>query len=417
MAEDDIYGSKGKCEKFINRLDSLLIKPEKNTKRKYHCRNKDNLVHFKKLDRLFSMKDTSYVRRIRLFETMKVIVNYSKKNLKDLEREDINFIVTQINSSFSPKTRTDFIRDLKYLWKNLFPEKDEKGRIDETIMPYVVRHLTGKIDRSREKRRRDKITFEEYERILNYFNGDSRMQCYLTLAMEGLGRPQEMLYIRLRDIEKYDNYSKIWISEHGKEGIGFLQCIDSYPYLVKWLSDHPKPQGDESFLFITLRGKNFGRQMTPCNLTKQLKLACKNLGINKPVTAYSLKRNGVTFKRIMGESDVEIQRAARWTSTKQLRTYDMTDHDDALTIQLAKRGLIQDEKFKQYFPKTVKCSFCNSVSGFHEEFCNNPSCKRPLHGKGPKQIDEEVIRISAQFFEHNPELLQKMKVFIEGELK
>lgn len=418
MAENDIYNSKETYERFVDNLNSLTIKPNKENKRKYYCRNKNNLIYFEKLFRLFDRKDTSYIRRLRLLGTMKLIVHLSKKNLENLEREDINTLVADMHKIYdSPRTKRDFIRDIKYIWRNLFPEKDERGRIDETITPYAVRHLSDRQDKSREKRRRDKLTLEEYERILNYFNNDSRMQCYLNLALESLGRPQEMLYIRLRDIEKYDNYAKLWISEHGKEGIGFLQCIDSYPYLIKWLKEHPKPQGDDSFLFINLRGNNFGKQLTPANINKKLKLACKHLSINKPITAYSLKRNGVTFKRIRGDSDIEIQRTARWTSTKQLKIYDLTDQDDALKIQLAKRGLIQEEKFRQYLPETIRCSFCDTVSGFHEEFCTNPSCKRPLAGKGPKEINNDIVRISARIFEQNPALLQKMKVLIEGELK
>jgi len=441
MAENDIYNSKDKYERFINNLDSLTIKPNKKGKRKYYCRNKNNLVYFNKLDTLFSVKDTSYVRRIRLMESVKVIVNYTEKNLKDLDREDINKIVSKINGDFSPKTRVDFIRDLKYLWGNLFPENDERGRIDETIMPYVVRHLSARQDKSREKRRKDKLTFEEYERIINYFNSDSRMQSYLTLALESLGRPQEMLYIRLRDIEKYDNYSKLWISEHGKEGTGFLQCIDSYPYLAKWLSEHPKPNGEDSFLFINLRGNNFSKQLTPANINKKLKLACKHLGINKPITAYSLKRNGVTFKRIMGCSDIEIQRTARWSSTKQLRTYDLTDQDDAFKIALVKKGIIKDNKFKQHEPKleTKECSFCKIKNGFNDEFCIN--CKRPLDReilakqfkekefqynelkkdienlKKANETEEQTTRISTEFFKQRPKLLEEMRMLIEEKVK
>ena len=45
--------------------------------------------------------------------------------------------------------------------------------------------------------------------------------------------------MRLRDIELFDNYAKVHISEHGKEGIGLLQCIDSYPHVIRWLDKHP----------------------------------------------------------------------------------------------------------------------------------------------------------------------------------
>ncbi len=40
------------------------------------------------------------------------------------------------------------------------------------------------------------------------------------------------------DVELHDNYAKVYLSEHGKEGVhGFLRCIDSFPYLVRWLEE------------------------------------------------------------------------------------------------------------------------------------------------------------------------------------
>jgi hypothetical protein len=46
------------------------------------------------------------------------------------------------------------------------------------------------------------------------------MQAYISLAVESLARPQELLYLKVRDVETHENYARISISEHGKEGIG-----------------------------------------------------------------------------------------------------------------------------------------------------------------------------------------------------
>jgi len=325
----------------------------------------------------FEAKDLSYVRRNRLLGTMRLICFATERNLKDLDREDIDKIVIYMHTVYkSPKSKSDFIRDLKYLWKILFPERDEKERIDDSIVPYHVRHLSAKQDKSREKRKQDKLTWEEFDKIVSFFSNDPRLQCYLTLSLESLGRPQETLYIRIKDVELYDNYAKVWISEHGKEGTGFLQCIDSYPYLIKWLEKHPLKKNKDSFLFINLSDREFGQQLKPKNINNKLRTACKYLKIDKPITAYSLKRNGVTFRRLRGDSDMEIQHAARWTSTKQLKTYDLSQQDEAFKIELVKRGIIKDDKYKHLQPKVKECFFCNKKHGLAEEICDN--CKRPL---------------------------------------
>ena len=58
MAEDDIYGSEKKYESFKDNLKSFLKAPaEKNIKRKYYCKNPENLKYFKKLFTKFEAKD------------------------------------------------------------------------------------------------------------------------------------------------------------------------------------------------------------------------------------------------------------------------------------------------------------------------------------------------------------------------
>jgi hypothetical protein len=201
------------------------------------------------------------------------------------------------------------------------------------------------------------------------------MQFYIMIEMESLGRPQETLYTRIRDAELYDSYAKIWISEHGKEGTGYLRCIDSFPYLVRLLEVHPLRSDPNAFLFINTGSREFGTQMKPPNLNKKLKQACLHLGIGKPITAYSLKRNGVTFRRLRGDSDVVIQHTARWTSAKQLKTYDLSSHDDTFDHELRMRGLKTDDAaLERPLPKT--CHYCRTVNGFLDTTCR--TCKRPL---------------------------------------
>ena len=167
------------------------------------------------------------------------------------------------------------------------------------------------------------------------------------------------------------------ITEHGKEGPKKLLVVDAFPYFVKWFDNHPE-KGCDAFLFLNERGG----QLNPWAANKKIKAARKRLGIKKPITNYSLKRSGVTLRRQRGDSDTTIQHIAGWTSTKQLKTYDLTAQDDIFNIELAKRGIIKDPQYKKYAPKTKKCPFCETDNGFAQEMCS--TCKRPL--------DREKIR-------------------------
>lgn len=256
MVEDDIYGNKEKYEKFRNNYGELLSSPQKRVYRKgsvvkYPCSNLSNLQYCQRLFSYFEAKYLSYIRRNRLLQSFRFILYNVTKDLYECTREDIDQLMSVAHSVYkTPKSKETFVKDVKYMWKLLFPENDSQGRPDETLVPYAVRHLSAHSDKSRQKLRKDKLTWEEFERLVNYFSNDPRMQVYLTLSLESLARPQELLYVKISDVEPYDNYAKIYISEHGKEGVGLLQCIDSYPYILKWLDVHPLKKEKQAYLFV-----------------------------------------------------------------------------------------------------------------------------------------------------------------------
>ena len=94
---------------------------------------------------------------------------------------------------------------------------------DATIVPYVVRHLSDRIDKSKEVARNERLTIYEIKQILNYFNHEPCIQAYIALALESLGRPQEILYRRVKDVIIMKGYAEVWVTDHGKEGPGLLQ--------------------------------------------------------------------------------------------------------------------------------------------------------------------------------------------------
>ncbi|MDO8556434.1 MAG: tyrosine-type recombinase/integrase [Nanoarchaeota archaeon] len=413
MADNDIYNSKEKYEFFLQTLKERLL-PEtslqkikgptgrKLTKSKYSIAYQGNLDYFRKLDNIFKTKDLSYVRRLRLMRSFIIITHYIKKDLLEVTRDDINGLVAFAHTiNKSPKSKGDFILDLRYFWKNLFPENDEKGRPDEAVMPYTVRHLSPKMDKSKQKSRNDRLTWEEFEKLLNFFSNDLEIQAYIALAVESLGRPQEICYTRIRDVEHGEGYAKVYISEHGKEGTKYLKCIDSYPYLLKWLEVHPYKDQQDSFLFIIDKEKD--HQLNPPVISSRLRKACEKLQFNKRITAYSLKRNGVTFARLRGDSDAEIQAAAGWTTTRQLKTYDQSGADDYMKKALVKRGLIKDKEQTQLQPKTKEC-ICGEHVGFAEKIC--PKCKRIL--------DKEMIQRNMKLLEEQNKRNELVLQFVES---
>jgi len=338
---------------------------------------------------------------------MRAVVHFTEKDLQKLERDDIDKIVASLNQIYNCKTRKDFVSDIKRLWKTLFPDKDERGRYDETKVPYVVRHLSSKVDKSRENGRKDKITFQEFEKIVSYFSDHPVIQCYLTLSMESLGRPSELFYLKIGDVEFFDNYAKIFVNRHGKEGRKLMRCIDSYFYLQQWLNKHPMRNDPDAWLFLNTKK----RQFNPIALNKYLRRCCKKLSI-KHITCYSIKRNGITFARLRGDSDLDIQHRAGWTSTRQLQVYDLSNQEDSFNNELVKRGLKSGKENQLVTSKT--CVFCNTNNGIAVKFCTK--CRRPLDRehilREEKELRARLERLEKLVF--TPQLIKEaQKIILE----
>lgn len=407
MAENDIYKSKEKYERYKARLEEFALLPGMRSGRKswtavYYCLNRANLKHFRRLFAVLETRDLSYIRRCRIVETVRFITGSTEKDLRDCEREDIDQIVAKMHSTFkSPHSKQDFIKTLKYVWRALFAELDERGRVDETITPYVVRHLSAGVDKSRGKARKDKLTWEEFRSLVTFFDDDPMMQCYLTMHLECLARPQELCYLKLSDCQLEDEYAVVQVSEHGKEGPKRLLVVDSYPYFLKWFDVH-RLKAKDGYLFVNERG----RQLTPNTANKKIKQARNQLGIDKPITNYSLKRSGVTLRRLRGDSDSTIQHIAGWTSTKQLKTYDLTAQDDVFKQELVKRGII--EEAGKTTVENKKCEFCGTVNGFSQTIC--VTCRRILdRRKVGRELSPEHAQPSMQVLE-NPEMGELFKL-------
>ena len=403
MAEEDTYGSKRKFA-LLERDYKLLALPKVQRVKqlgykragKYQVLNALNLAYFPVLFDYCELHDLSYQRRNKLASQLKFLTATTPKPLKDIEtagdRTEINRVVAQAKRSMGVRSASDLVKDLKLLWGLFFPAKDEKGRIDETQTPYVIRHLSDRIDPSKRRPHEDRLGVDEYLRILEGFNHDPRTQFFVSLMYESLGRPQAILNLRIKDVKMFEQYAEIRAPK-GKEGPQLLQCIDSYPYLLKLLANHPKRNDPNAPLFMNLGSNNRFERMTPPNMNKKLRECCERVGVHKRITCYSFKRNGVSDLRLRGASDKSIQARAGWVNARQLQTYDLAGQDEAFLQRLIQEGIVKpDDKTKFLAPTTKKCPFCDAVNAATARSCYK--CTRLLYREDieneVKKRDEEV---------------------------
>lgn len=412
MAEEDAYGNKAKYERFIENLEEFALEPQnrvKNDRRKqgkYYCRYKPNLYYFNKLAERFAFQDLSYIRRNRMFDTMRIITWFFDKDLKDVTREDIDNLVKYIHTIGRKATaKRDYLMHIRVIWRILFPvvRKTEEGMEEiQDDYPYVVRHIKLKVDRSKEVRDKDILEQGELSQILDYFVNEPAIRAFIAVVTGSAARPQEALYRQLRDVkvEPTEDSATIEVSSHGKEGNKLLLCTWTYPYLAEWLRVHPAKQNKNSWLFVNQSNKNTLKQIKAATINKKLRKACKVLGIDKRITIYSLKRTGISMMRLWGYSDREIQAIAGWTSTRQLQTYDYSSQRDAFEKIMARHN--KGNGVKIIPPEAKICMFCNESNEFTAELCKK--CKRLLD----RSKIEDVLKERQQMPEQMKAVMQQL---------
>ena len=138
MAENDIYNSKSRYETNLKKIESgAYLRPQDRTP--YYIRNPENLKYFKIFVRELEFRDMSYIRRISFLKSLKIMCYYTKKNLKNVTREDVKDVLIQIQKTHNFTSRREFISYNKTIWKIILPEKDLQGREDDLITPYAWR--------------------------------------------------------------------------------------------------------------------------------------------------------------------------------------------------------------------------------------------------------------------------------------
>ncbi|MBI4158889.1 site-specific integrase [Candidatus Woesearchaeota archaeon] len=386
MADNDIYNSKAKYDRLAKSLDYLILPIDKRPKDvyqgKYQIKNPGNLQYFKRLISKFEAQDLSYIRRKRFIEVLLTISHITNKDFAELQmnEEESDKVASQINKIYKTvESRKSAFSMIKRTWKVLF--KDIGCWSEIKIQQ----------DKSKQRQRKDKLLPEEYRSLLKYFKEDAETKLIISLTVESLSRPAELLSCKIKGIEDYQDYALINI-ERGKEGLKKLICIDSYALLKQYLQQYQLSSSPENYLFAN-GSRNRDKPLTPAILSKRLRKACLDLQLNKSISLYSLKRFGVTLMSLQGASANEISKVAGWTSPKQLSTYDLSTQKEVVDILLLKKGIRKGKEENGYSTKPKECLYCGRKEiGFELNDC--PQCLRSLD---PSKIRKQM------------ELLQKIE--------
>jgi integrase len=210
----------------------------------------------------------------------------------------------------------------------------------------------------------------------------SRDKALLACLWETGARIGEIGNARIKDVSFDEFGGRILLN--GKTGMRKVRIVQSAPYVLEWINEHPYSKNINSPLWVCLH-KNVCEKMCYAGLVKVLNSMRKKAGIQKPVNPHHFRHSRAThmaqfltdaqMKEYFGWGQ-DSQMAARYVhlSGKQV--------DDAI---LRMNGLKKKEEQRELLQRQP-CPRCKNLNEVNNSFCEK--CWLPLTPQGISELQE-----------------------------
>lgn len=120
---------------------------------------------------------------------------------------------------------------------------------------------------------------KEHAIFLKYCSS-KRDRCYHSMAYDTSARPKELLSLKIKDIEfKMSSNGQQYAEVHimiSKTKPRTLPLIYSIPYVKDWIDSHPLTGNPDSYLFVSISNRKYGKKLSGNALYKHYVYDLKN---------------------------------------------------------------------------------------------------------------------------------------------
>jgi integrase len=343
--------------------------------------------------------------------TLNYISRYTKKNFKDVTRDDLVSYLNSVRKSEAEDpnhrwigTYNTYLIILITFFKWLYyPMMEPKERPKPELFQNV-KHLKRK-EKSAYKPT-DMWTQEDDLLFLKYCPS-KRDRAYHTMSRDTSCRPSELLGLRIKDLvfKVAGNRQYAEILVNGKTGTRSIPLINSIPYVKDMLDSHPQKNNPNAYLIYNERV--FGRRISIFGLfhmykrykTRVFPSLIKDTLLDsndkakieellkKPWNPYIRRHSALTEKsKILKEHT--LRQHAGWTTTSNMhQKYVHYFGNESTESILEAYGLINKNKEEVDKLKPKRCPNCNEEIKVDSKFC--VKCRMVLSYDAYTQVIEE----------------------------
>ena len=229
----------------------------------------------------------------------------------------------------------------------------------------------------------DMLTEKEVMALIDCASTVKR-KALLAMLWDSGARIGELLSIKLEDINPHTLYPKAFHvvirKSKTEEGERELALFLAYPYLTRWLNEHPLKVDLDTALFISESNQNFGKPLKADGARKLIEVAAnraKKIGRipkNKRIYPHLFRHSRTTDLLSKGYHPTKLKSRQGWTSMKMVDRYEHLSPKVHQEEDARMYGVSVEQNNESMKP--AECRFCHHVSPPNFKFCGG--CGTPL---------------------------------------
>lgn len=331
-------------------------------------KNKDLIKRFQQ--HLFA-KGTGKRRVAKVTWELRKACDYLNNDLETASYNDIQALIALVNQDehYSEVTKSDYRRAIKSLFR-WYEVEDPRLNDNKKVVREEARRVYQFIDKyvkaTYKKRKLDYsniLTDDDLKNLIDKGCANLMEKAFISVLHETGCRIGEILGIRLKDIERKNNHAMIKVD--GKTGERRVPIIQSLPWLLRWIDEHPSKDNNNALLWVSKHNGWNNKPLRYAGIQKLLSRVFIRADIKKKHNPHWFRHSRATIIAPKYSEQVLCKIMGWSLGSKQVQTYVHMGAGQVEDAFLENHGLEEPEK-KQ--PKITIC-VCGCTNTPDAKYC------------------------------------------------
>ncbi len=371
--ESDIYGLPERLKRKLAQIRKAGDIP---------AHNRSKILEFERYCRASGI---GFARTLRYLHDLPRLAEMIGKDLEKATKADVERVLRAMeNTDYSPRTKLDFKVTVKrfYKWLNGGEE-----------YPESVRWVRTGSKLNNEKIPDALLTEEDVKKTIGACR-NSRDRALLSTLWESGCRVSELLTLKVGHLAIEETITRITV--HGKTGMRRVPLLDSTPYLVEWLDNHPSKEEPTAPLWVGIGNPGRGKRLEYAALRKMLRETARRAEVKKDVNPHNFRHSRATFlaKHL---TEAQMNQYFGWVRGSDMpATYVHLSGRDIDESILKMRGLLKPkEEAVESSMAPIPCPRCKLMNKATGKFCMR--CGAVLDVETALTMQEKVKDLDEKF--------------------